>query len=262
MLAKAVNSSILFANLGQRERTLCIDAFEPVRHGADVDVIRQGDPGDAFYVVTSGALDILIAGSPEEEPEDHGQLLPGMSFGELALLYNTPRAATIRTEVPSEMWFLDRETYHGVVMYYKVKQARQLEMFLREVPMLRTLNNTELARLAAAMEEESFADGSTIIREGEAGDFFAIIKAGSVVYSKKNVDTGEDEVVGEGGQGDFFGERALIDEDTRKATVRAKGHCAVLVLGREDFNTMLGSLDDIMRRRSSAAAVGVSSHRC
>jgi CRP-like cAMP-binding protein len=105
---------------------------------------------------------------------------PGNSFGELALLYNTPRAATVKAEVPTELWVLERATYRAICRHYKSLRAVQYSAFLRKVPQLAGLSSREAAQLAEAMEEEAFSKDEVIIRQGEVGDYFYILVDGEV----------------------------------------------------------------------------------
>merc|ERR1711871_1806834 len=102
------------------------------------------------------------------------------------------------------------------------------------------LTKTEMLHIADALENEKFAPGDLIIRQGEAGDFFYIIESGKVdvEVDKKKVTTLE--------AGGFFGEKALLKEDVRAATCKAATAVSCLSLGREDFTMMLGSIGDLL----------------
>ena len=80
---------------------------------AGENVIQEGDPGDVLYIVESGELSCtkIIDGQSKFLKKYN----PGDVFGELALLYNAPRAATITADSSSTLWVLDRHTFNHIV---------------------------------------------------------------------------------------------------------------------------------------------------
>ncbi|RYG65380.1 cyclic nucleotide-binding domain-containing protein [archaeon] len=104
LLMGVVQSNILFSSYASEEQGAIVDAFEQRTVTSDVFVIKQGENGDHFYVVQSGTLDIYVRGKDGEQTKVGNSLGPGSSFGELALMYNTPRAASIKTTGDCVLW--------------------------------------------------------------------------------------------------------------------------------------------------------------
>ena len=73
------------------------------------DVVKAGDTGDAYYVVGSGHLAVI------ENDEVVRDLGPGDYFGEVALLLDVPRTATVRTRTPARLFALDRAAFNKVI---------------------------------------------------------------------------------------------------------------------------------------------------
>jgi cAMP-dependent protein kinase regulator len=92
-----------------------IDAIEEVKVAKGDHVIKQGDHGDCMYVLEQGSLDCLKLFDGKTEPTLLKTYSPGEGFGELALLYNAPRAATITAKENSTVWRLDRDTFNNIV---------------------------------------------------------------------------------------------------------------------------------------------------
>jgi CRP-like cAMP-binding protein len=136
LLMEVVQSNILFSSYASEEQNAIVDAFDCRRVGSDVFVIRQGENGDHFYVVESGSLEIFVRGKDGNESKVGSTLGPGSSFGELALMYNTPRAASVKTSADCVLWEIDRTNYRGILVYFKYQRNRQYMEFLRNVSIM------------------------------------------------------------------------------------------------------------------------------
>ena len=84
-------------------------AARPLDVADGAAVISQGDPGDRYYVVDEGEVDVMIDGAVVS------RLAPGDGFGELALLHDAPRAATVVARGPVRMLTLDRDAFLNAV---------------------------------------------------------------------------------------------------------------------------------------------------
>ena len=116
---------------------------------------------------------------------------PGEAFGELALLYNAPRAATITAKTDSLLWELDRNTFNHIVKDAAQKKRDKYEDFFATVPILASMDNYERSKIADAIKEHDFAKGDKVIQEGEDGSVFFLIISGEA-YATKRVNGGED----------------------------------------------------------------------
>ena len=252
-LKTAVAGNFLFSHLQDEQASQVLGALvEKPIPAKGIKVISQGDAGDYFYVVEKGTFDVYInpAGSVQPGPDGMGNKVssigPGGSFGELALMYNAPRAATIvSTEANSLLWALDRVTFRRILMDSAFQRRRMYESFLEEVPLLASLTAYERSKIADALETHKFGDGETIIQEGDIGESFFILEAGTANVTKK--ETGF-EVVNTYSKGDYFGELALLDDKPRAASVSAVGDVKVASLGKEGFQRLLGPVEERMRQ--------------
>jgi cAMP-dependent protein kinase regulator len=119
--------------MADNEKVDAVDAFSPIDKSAGTQVIAQGDQGDHFYVVESGSLVIKVAQPGGGRSVRYGDLGPGDCFGELALMYNTPRAATIEATSDCKLWCLDRITYRSIVQHFEIEHKKQNLEFLKNV---------------------------------------------------------------------------------------------------------------------------------
>lgn len=198
-----------------------------------------GTAGDYFYVVEEGSFSVLINGSVV------GQLGSGQSFGELALLYDTNRQATIRAESHSVAFMLDRETFRYIIAHSSDNRRLEIQRALSKVPLLTGLTQQQIAKISDSVEIVKLEAGEYVIHKGSEGNIFYMVKEGTV----RVVNVGA-----EGGQfndhtltaGDYFGERALITGEPRAADVIAETKVTVMALDRVLFNSLLGPLREVL----------------
>ena len=250
-LRAAVAHNFLFSHLDDEQTTQVLGALQERKIPAKgLRVIVQGDTGDYFYVVESGTFDIFVssAGHVEPGPDGMGTKVasygPGTSFGELALMYNSPRAATVVSTEPGILWQLDRVTFRRILMDSAFQRRRMYESFLEEVPLLSSLTPYERSKIADALETTKYPVGTVMIQEGDVGDKFYILEAGEAEAIKQ----GSDGALKIYKKGDYFGELALLDDKPRAASVRAKTEVKVATLGKDGFQRLLGPVESIMRR--------------
>ena len=111
-------------------------------------------------------------------------LEPGDAFGELALLYNAPRAATIIAKSDVTLWQLDRATFNHIVKDASQNKRAKYEDFLQSVPILQSMDHYERSKIADTIKEQVFAPGETVIAEGEEGDTFYLVMTGEANATK------------------------------------------------------------------------------
>ncbi|XP_046631570.1 cAMP-dependent protein kinase type I regulatory subunit-like isoform X1 [Daphnia pulicaria] len=246
-LAKAIAKNVLFSHLDENERPDILDAMFPVSAHSGEVIIQQNDEGDNFYVIDQGEVEVFVDGNMVTVIGEGG------SFGELALIYGTPRAATVKAKTDVKLWGLDRDSYRRILMISTINKRKMYEEFLSKVSILESLEKWERFTVADALEPCSFEDGETIVRQGEPGDDFYIIVEGRAVVMQQRSGGGLAEAepaveVGHLGPSDYFGEIALLLDRPRAATVIAKGPLKCVKLDRARFERVLGLCADILKR--------------
>ncbi|XP_015437704.1 PREDICTED: cGMP-dependent protein kinase, isozyme 2 forms cD5/T2 [Dufourea novaeangliae] len=177
-------------------------------------------------------------------------LAPGKVLGELAILYNCKRTATITAASDCQLWAIDRQCFQTIMMRTGLSRQAEYTDFLKSVPIFKNLPEETLIKISDVLEETFYNNGDYIIRQGARGDTFFIISRGQVRVTIKQPDNPEDKYIRTLGKGDFFGEKALQGDDLRTANIIADDPEGVscLVIDRETFNQLISSLDEIRTR--------------
>ena len=168
-------------------------------------------------------------------------------FGELALLYNAPRAATITADKDSSLWALDRQTFNHIVKDASQRKRAKYEEFLATVPILKNMDHYERSKLADAIKETAFNQGEKLIVQGDTENcscFYILVEGEAFATLNEKPDV----PVMKYQPGDYFGELSLLKDQPRAANVIAASDLKVIVLERQSFKRLLGPLTKILKR--------------
>jgi putative peptide zinc metalloprotease protein len=202
--------------------------------GAGTQVIRQGEAGDHFYLVARGAFEVSVDGQPVV------RLARGDFFGERALLRRAPRAATVAAAEPGQVFVLERAQFDRLLAgdlsaRQRLEAALAYRAEVAGMPLFADLSPTELDVLLARFTPIFARESEVIIRQGEHGDRFYVVRSGLVRVER------DGQELARLGPGDAFGEIALLLDVPRTATVTALEATALLALEAQDFRDVLAS---------------------
>ena len=230
----ALKGNFLFSALKGKNLSDLVLAMEEVQVVDGEVLIQQGDKGDNFYVVENGEYEVLV------DDNKVAKLGRGASFGELALMYNCPRAATIRAAGPGSVWQVDRSTFVHLVVNASMGSSEA--QFLREVALFQHVKEVHLLEVAAKMERKNYNRNAVIEKEGQEGTCMYIVFSGEVeVGSRKS---GKWVSYKTYSRNDFLGERALMTGGKRQAEIRAKTACKLLVLDKPQYENLQFALEE------------------
>ncbi|CAH8509826.1 unnamed protein product [Heterobilharzia americana] len=248
-LSNAVKEILLFRCLDEEQKSKVIDAMQEMKVKNGEIVITQGDDGDNFYIIESGTYDIYVrnpTATDKQLGEKVGSYNGQGSFGELALMYNTSRAASIVAATDGILWLMDRNTFRRIVLKAAFHKRQTYVELLEDVPLLKELSSYERINVADALQSRVYQDGATIISQGETGKEMFIIESGTVkIIVKENSKEVELSRVGKGA---YFGELALITKRPRAASAYAVGQTKVAVLDVASFERLMGPCLNVMQR--------------
>ncbi|XP_053958891.1 cGMP-dependent protein kinase 1 [Anastrepha ludens] len=243
LIRKAIERNDFLNNYMDKERKeMVIDAMAPTFYSKDSFIIHENDEGSEIYVSETGYFDVIKGGKVV------GSFGPTTLFGELAILYNANRLASVRATTNARVWKITRETFRQIMVLSESKERDENLTFLRAAPFLNDLSDEVLNKVVDLLQRKYYEPKACIVREGEVGNEFFIIRGGTVTIKKKNEQNVE-RVVDRRKRGDYFGEQALLNADRRQASVYADAPgTEVLKLDREAFISYLGTIPQLREK--------------
>lgn len=223
-----------------------LSVFSVVRVRPDTWILRQGERGHSFYVLARGTIEV----STEREGEEVKLAQPseGTIFGEMVLLSDAPRTASVRAVTDCDLLEFDLEQLEAA----KIKLTHlndALGGFARErlltnvtltSPLFRPLDPRERVDLVRRFVNVNKRAGEVVIREGEHGTGLYVVLRGDVAILR-----GEQEVA-RLGPSELFGEISLLRREPTSATVRAlDGGVELLFLHRDYFERLIGAFPEL-----------------
>ncbi|MEJ2182616.1 MAG: cyclic nucleotide-binding domain-containing protein [Nitrospirota bacterium] len=215
--------------------------LQDVKYSAGKKIIDKGAPGDSFYFVREGEVNIF-----KKTPGGRDAFLSTVGgaevFGEMPLVTSSPRAATVIAKTDVSLLRLLKRDFDNVVLADSMAKKRTDEYaYLNQLKALEPFAPLELARMISLFvkaEQRRYSPGDTIITQGDAGDVYYIIRSGHVVVLKQMLKETQEEVAVLG-EGMGFGEEALLTGGPRSASVKAVEETVVLAFTKADFDRIL-----------------------
>ena len=240
LIKKALEKNFFFDDMSPAELDTFIQAFEPFEISKGMAVISQGESGDYFYVINEGDVSFEMNG------DYVGMAGAGKSFGELALLYTCPRAATVYAAAERTSFFrVDQRTFRSMLQKQTKKSEALKVKLLRSVDFLEELDESDIKRLADALTPRTFKEEDVLVKKGEEGDAFYILQEGEMKVSDISVGNSNfDNIILK--PGDYFGERALVTDEPRAANVTALTEGVAFSIDRLTFEKVLGKFSRLI----------------
>jgi CRP-like cAMP-binding protein/Ca2+-binding EF-hand superfamily protein len=259
-ISKVIRKVPLFAPLPDWQLRQLAESLQTVRCVPGDVVIREGDSGQEMYLVEVGELACTKSGIHQ------GQVLrkysDGDFFGERALLVNESRAATITALSNCTLHKLTSRSCQDFLHANKlvsenledIERTYKISM-LRKIPLLQPMPESELRTVCRDLNFLQFSAGDTVIQEGDTSsrDLF-IVEIGTLAARKRAYDW--DQVLKYYSEGDYFGERALISNEPRAASVYAETDVRVLRLSSSSYQLVLRNRGARNQLQQQTAAYG------
>ncbi len=203
-------------------------------------IFNQGDEGDNFYIVFSGNVSILYRNYEQKEIK-LGHKYHGDHFGETALITNSPRNASIRAEEETVLIAIDKKSFKNFIFtrselkeyFDKFIKYTALHRFLRIYADLEGFSPEDLHRLVNLFKFENFKEGDVVFRQSSDAERFYIIESGMLKVVRWEDE--EEKIINFLREGEFFGEKALVEKTGRYATVICLTDCNLFSIQSESF---------------------------
>ncbi|OMJ90315.1 hypothetical protein SteCoe_7339 [Stentor coeruleus] len=243
LIYSSLQKHFIFNSLTDQQKKQIVERMNFLEIETNQLIFEQNSKGSSFFILASGRVEVIVNGNRVNI------LKSGESFGEMALLHDTPRSATINTLVKSYLWSLDRATFRASLEEMNAQNFKENKAFIDSIPVFEVLSEEQRESLVSVLSLQKFSNGNKIVNEGDPGDLLYIIKEGSVVCTQKGCE------VRMMNKGDYFGEQALYYGSPRTATITAAEDVILLALGRENLVECLGaSLQLIIYKNSMRIA--------
>jgi CRP-like cAMP-binding protein len=225
-------------------------------------VIREGEPGKAFYFVASG--EVRVFGNVAGKPVEWTRLHEGSLFGEMALYTEQPRTASVAVVGEAELLEIGRDAVQRLCAEVpalseridRFARERVLKNLLASSPLFKPFDHRQQMDLMKRFEGHQIEAGTVVIREGEAGRGLFVILLGEVEVTRHEGSVQEQKIA-RLRSGDIFGEMSLLADTPTNSTVRAVVPTTILFLGRDYFQRLVRALptmrkyfEDLARSRA------------
>jgi cAMP-dependent protein kinase regulator len=209
--------------------------------------IREGEPGQSFFLVATGKVRVFdIDGLGRER--DLAQLGENAVFGEMSLLSNEPRSASVAVVAEADLIELTRESLASLAdelsqvatALHNFTRQRLLSNLMARSPLFRPFSKVQQRDLLRRFTEHDVVAGTDIIHENDAGRGLFVVLSGELEVIK-----GEDTALANLRTGEVFGEMALIRDAATSASVRAVTPSTVLFLGKEYVDRIVAGVPEI-----------------
>jgi len=235
---RALESTPLFAGLPAAALEQLIERLNLVELGAGEVLFRQGDSGDALYIVAEGSVTVVHEGPPRQELTRFG---PGSFFGEVALVTEEPRSATVTAEVPTQLLAIDRDAVRMLIgefpdvlpVILRFLRERLVDRLVQTHPLFASFGAGDREYLVAQFRFLEIEPSSVIVREGgRPAGLYAILSGRADVTTKGAR-------VATFGPGDLFGEVSLLTGEPSPVAITAIGRCLALCMPSSEFREII-----------------------
>jgi CRP-like cAMP-binding protein len=224
-------------------------------------ITRQGDPGDALYLIASGEVRVFLDGADGQSGRVVARLYENTLVGEMALVTGQPRSASVAAVGEADILEIKRHALARVTEQLPIvrevldrfTRERLIKNLLQTSPLFTPFTPAQQADLLRRFEGHDVDTGTEVIRQGdEAMGLFVVLSGALEVLAQ--TPEGPAVVLGQLGSGDIFGEMSLVSNQPINATVRALSRTSLLFLARTYVERLAVAIPEVRAYFESVAA--------
>ncbi|CAK9088651.1 unnamed protein product [Durusdinium trenchii] len=243
ILREVMREATVFKQFGDKDLERFIRPMEThLRYDGEV-FAEEGERADSLYVVLEGTLACYQSGKAEPV----ARKTQGALLDEAAVLFAYPRRYLMKAEGECIVAKLTHSEYVTLCTRMAFRARSRYKHMLKNSKMLEMMEDEALEKLCDAFTLRRYQAGDNIVTQGESGQEFYLITSGTARVWVKSGDDEQEYVRLQ--KGNLFGERALLKNEPRAASVTAVTEVEVLVLSRGKFERLLGSMDDLQQQQ-------------
>lgn len=251
-LSELLKKHVIFSVLSEETIEELVLKLEMVSVSMGENIVNEGEPGDCAYLIYAGRVRVFHQANGK--PVTLATLSSGDLFGDIAILRDDVRSASVRAADDVVLFRIGREDFqkllerHAEIRPYfeRLMQERSVTDFLRLATFLGQLPAKQVMALLDKLEPRTYHKDEVIFRQGDPGDGLYIIRSGEVRVVAQQI--GDEKLLNYLREGDYFGERALILDEPRTASVTATQETACFLLSRDNFETLVGSAPQLKQQ--------------
>ena len=229
IIIASLHKTSIFADLNEYDFQQFFKALKICFVPKNQFIFHQGSFGTEFFIIQSGSVEVLV------DNKRKGILYKEDCFGELALLSDSTRKASIRTLEKSSFWVLSQESFLEVVKNIRKKNFDSILGKLKKIKLFSGLSESSIETFALSAVVQKFRDKEIILKEGDNGQFLFILLEGVVKFVKNGQEISK---ISE--EGEVFGENAILTGNFRIASCISHGCCELISLEKKVLETVLG----------------------
>mmetsp|Transcript_8514 Transcript_8514/g.16278 ORF Transcript_8514/g.16278 Transcript_8514/m.16278 type:complete len:1011 (-) Transcript_8514:52-3084(-) len=232
----------MFAKVEDSKLCLVGELFKTLVLLKDELLFEEGSDGENLYIVDKGICTAI--GTCDGKQEVLFEFEPGDVFGEISLIMQIPRTATVIAKDFCTLLELRKEAFTNLLEMIPREEMANLKRTMKrqtaahfrkyKVPFFEAIPEDKYFILADLCHIKPYPPNHTLFTEGERGDCFYIIVDGKAKITVKESD-GTTKMLAQVNAGDYFGEIALVQDTPRTATVTTVERCVILTISKAQF---------------------------